>query len=191
MGTPNEQNEWKQIWDAREAALKSVLGETDGRVLHAMIPFHLGGQADVICFRKHIPGRVAATCELLGDEGQVRTDLGTFELMIAHRDDNDWGPNVISRLARYTSDASLSPGDTMEIAGVPPKGSTITGFLFLEYARFTYRDRDAGLLLCLGVTEDELQLCKAGGRDKVIAALKAAQVYPYTDLSRPSALRPA
>jgi hypothetical protein len=185
----NEQHDsWQETWNAREAALKSVLGETDGMVLHAMIPFYLGGQADVLSFRKHIPGRVAATCDLLGEEGQIRNDLGTYELMIAHRDDNNWGPNVISRLARYTCDARLEPGHTMDIGGAVPKGATITGFLFCEYARFQYREEEAGLLLCLGITADELDRCKTGRREEVLAALKAAGVYPYTDLSRPSLL---
>jgi len=171
------------------AALKSVLGDPDGLVLHAVIPWQLGGQADVLCFRKHLPGRVAVTCELLGEEGQIESDLGTYELMIAHRDDDDWGPNVIARLARYTCDARLDPGDTMEIGPAAPKGSTIAGFLFCEYARFTFRGQDAGLLLCLGITADELDRCRNGGRDEVLTALKAAGVYPYTDLSRPTVLR--
>lgn len=189
MPTPDEQpDNWKETWNAREAALTSVLGETDPMVLHAMMPFQLGGQADVVCFRKHLPGRVAATCELLGEEGQIQNDLGTYELMIAHRDDDDWGPNVISRLARYTCDARLEPGHTMEIGDAVPKGSTIAGFLFCEYARFTYRGQDAGLLLCLGITADELDQCKAGQRGEVLAALKAANIYPYTDLSRGSVL---
>ena len=188
--TGEQPDDWKQTWDAREAVLVSVLGETDGMVLHAMIPFHLGGQADVICFRKHIPGRVAATCELLGEASQIKNELGAYELMIAHRDDNDWGPNIIARLARYTCDARLEPGHTMDIATAVPKGSTIAGFLFCAYARFTYRGQDAGLLLCLGITADELEQCKAGRRDEVLSALKAAGVYPYTDLSRRSVLQP-
>jgi hypothetical protein len=187
--TDERDDDWKQTWDAREAALKSVLGEADGMVLHAMIPFYLGGQADVICFRKHVPGRVAATCELLGEEGQIKNDLGTYELMIAHRDDNDWGPNIISRLARYTCDAQLDPGHTMEIRPEVPEGSTIAGFLFCDYARFSYGGQDAGLLLCLGITADELEHCIAGRRDEVLAALKAAGVFPYTDLFRESTMR--
>ena len=190
MAASEEQpNEWKQTWDARLAALTSVLGPTDGAVLHAMIPFHLGGQADVVCFRKHIPGRAAATCELLGEESQIRNDLGTYELMIAHRDDADWGPNVIARLGRYTCEARLEPGDTMQIGPAAPKGSAIAGFLFLEYARFVYREQRAGLLLCLGITADELDQCKAGRRAHVVEALNAASIYPYTDLQRRSVLR--
>lgn len=180
--------DWKQDWDAREAALTSVLGESDGAVLHALVPFHLGGTADVLSFRKHRAGRVAARCELLGDEGQLETGLGTYELMVAHRDETEWGPNLIAHLARYTCEARLEPGDTMEIGPAVPEGSTIAALLFCEYARFDYRGRNAGLLLCLGITADELGRCRAGGFDEVLAALKAKGVYPYTDLSRASVL---
>lgn len=180
---------WKETWDAREGALKSVLGETDGNVLHAMRPFVLGGQADVLIFPKHLPGgRVAATCELLGEESQIRNSLGTYELMIAHRDQSDWGANIISRLARYTCDALLEPGHTMDIGSAAPKGSTITAFLYCDYARFTYRDQKAGLLLCLGITADELKHCMRGETATVLAALKAAGIYPYTDLFRRSVM---
>ena len=181
--------DWQKTWDAREVALKSVLGETDSKVFHAVVPFHLGGNADVLCFREHIPGRVLATCELLGEECQIQNELGTYELAIAQLDENDWAPNVISRLARYTCDALLEPGHTMDISSAVPKASTVAAFLFCEYARFDFHGRDAGLLLCLGITSDELRLYHAGDRKKVVAALKSARVYPYTDLYRDSVLR--
>ncbi len=187
----NPDNEWKSLWDARQSALTSVLGETDGMVLHALIPFHLGGQADVICFHNHVPGRVAATCELLGEESQKKNQLGTYELMIAHRDDNTWGPNLISRLARYTCDAVLEPGHTMDIGPAVPEGSTISGFLFVDYSRFKFRGENAGLLLCIGVTADEMAACRQRKQQEIFDTLKAAGVYPYTDLFRPSVLKPA
>jgi len=179
---------WQQIWDERKAALESVLGKSDDMVLTAFLPFHLGGQADVLLFHKHIAGRVAATCVLLGEPSQKKNELGVFELMVAHRDENDWGPQVISKLARYTCDACLKPGDTMEIGPAVPTGSTIAGFLFLDYSRFKFQGIDAGLLLCIGITADELAVCKQGKPQEVLDALKTAQVYPYTDLFRASAL---
>ena len=187
--TDDQHDEWKKMWDAREAALKGVLGETDGRVLHAVVPFHLGGQADVLCFPRHIPGRAWATCELLGQPGQKRNQLGTFELMIAHRDDSNWGPNVISKLARYTCDARLEPGHTMEIGSAVPKGSTITGFFFVDYSRFRFGGQNAGLLLCIGVTADELAACRQRKHLEVFDALQATGVYPYTELFRASTLK--
>ena len=182
--------EWKHLWDARQAALESVLGPAENSVLHAVIPFHLGGQADVLSFRKHVPGRIVATCELLGEESQKPNVMGTYELAVAHRDDNEWGANIVSKLARYTCDAVVQPGQTMGLGTAVPAKSTIAGFFFDDYLRFKFEGVDAGLLLCIGLTADELAACQQGKRQEVYDALKAAAVFPYTDLFRPSVLKP-
>lgn len=109
--------------------------------------------------------------------------------MICHRDDEDWGPNLISRLAYYTLEEKLEPGETMDIGPAAPDGSTIAALLFLEYARFKVRGKKAGLLLCIGITADELKMCRKGRRADVEQALKKARVYPYTDLYRQSVLK--
>jgi len=46
------------------------------------------------------------------------------------------------------------------------------------------RGRKAGLLLCIGITADELAACRKGRNVEVEQALKEAGVYPYTDLHR-------
>ena len=184
-------DDWKQMWDARKASLESVLGPADDTVLHAVVPFHLGGQADVLAFRKHIAGRVSATCELLGEPSQKKNLQGTYELVIADRDGKDWGPNVISKLARYTCDAVLQPGQTMDIGTAVPAKSKITGFFFDDYKRMKFDGKDAGLLLCIGLTADELAACKQGKRQKVYDALVAQKVFPYTELFRQSVLKPS
>ena len=181
---------WQQTWDARKAAIESVLGPSEDTVLHALVPFYLGGQADVLTFRKHIAGRVAATCELLGEPSQKRNLLGTYELVIAYRDESDWGPNVISKLARYTCDAQLEPGQTMDIGPAVPPRSTISGFFFDDYKRMNFEREEAGLLLCIALTADELAACKQGKRQMVYEALVAQGVFPYTDLFRASVLNP-
>jgi hypothetical protein len=180
---------WKQTWDARQAALESVLGPADDLVLHAPVPFHLGGQADVLTFRRHIDGRLAATCELLGEGSQKRNLQGTFELAIAHREDHKWGANIISKLARYTCDAVLQPGQTMDIGSAVPAKSTIAGFFFDDFKRMKYQGDDAGVLLCIGLTADEMAACRKGKRQMVYDALIAQKVFPYTDLFRPSVLK--
>jgi hypothetical protein len=72
--------------------------------------------------------------ELIGHDEQVQNDLGNYELMICHRDDEPWGANVISRLAYYTLEAKLNPGETMDIGSALPDDSTLAAFLFLNYA---------------------------------------------------------
>lgn len=185
-------DDWQVRWDTRVAAIEGVLGKSDDVVGHAMIPFHLGadlgGAADVIYFRKHVPGVVAVTSELIGCDEQVPNQLGNYELMICQRDDVEWGAGIISQLAHYTLRAELNPGETMDIGPATPEGSTIATLLFFDYARFEVRGRQAGLLLCVGITEDELKACRKGRRAEVEAALKSAGVYPFTDLFRKSVL---
>ncbi len=144
----------------------------------------------MLTFRTHVPGRIVATCELLGEETQKRNLMGTYELAVAHRDDSDWGAKVISKLARYTCDAVVEPGQTMGIGSAVPPKSTIAGFFFDDYQRFKFEGVDAGILLCIGLTADELSACQQGQRQRVYDALKSAGVFPYTDLFRASVLKP-
>ena len=188
----HQDDEWTLWWDARLAAMESVLGKSADTVGHGVIPFELGadlgGAADIVYFRHHLDGVVAATSELIGCDDQIPNDQGNYELMICSREEDDWGPNIICQLAHYTLESALNPGETMDIGPATPDGSTIAAFLFCDYGRFKVRDREAGLLLCLGITAGELSQCRAGNRPRVETALKDAGVFPYTDLFRESVL---
>ena len=191
--TENQDDEWTLWWDARVAAMENVLGKSADTVGHGVIPFQfgpeMGGAADIVYFHNHIDGVVAATSELIGSDDQPPNKQGNYELMVCSRDaDDEWGPNIISQLAHYTLEAVLNPGETMDIGPATPEGSTIAALLFCDYGRFTVRDRKAGLLLCLGITADELSECRKGNRPLVEAALKESGVYPFTDLFRKSVL---
>jgi hypothetical protein len=192
MTVDDTNDEWSAWWDGRIAAMEQLLGPMHDLVGHATIPFDvgpdLGGAADIIYFRTAVPGVVSVTAELIGRDDQMLNSLGTYELAICHRNADPWGANLISRLAYYTLRAQLNPGDTMDIGSVCPEGSSIEALLFQEFGRFTVRGRDAGLLLCIGITGDELALCRQGQRkrEQVESALKAQGVFPFTDLNRDS-----
>lgn len=194
MSNSGEQDdEWALWWDARVAAMESVLGKSDDVVGHATIPFEMGsdvgGAADIVYFRNHVDGVGFATSELIGRDDQVPNQLGNYELLIFHRDATEWGADIISRLAFYTCQAELNPGETMDIGSATPEGSTIAALLFCDYGRFTVRERDAGILLCIGITADELSECRSGNLPRVESALKKAGVFPFTDLFRESTLK--
>lgn len=192
MTNSEDHDSWGEWWDARVAAMEPVLGKVHDMVGHAPVPFQfgpdVGGAADVIYFKHHIDGVVSVTSELIGCDEQVPNDLGNYELMICHRDDEAWGASLISRLAHYTLEARLDPGETMDIGPAAPEGSTIAAFLFFNYAQFEVKGEEAGLLLCVGITAEELELCHAGERERVERRLKAAKIYPFTDLYRESVL---
>jgi hypothetical protein len=177
------------LWDARLPALESVLGKVDEMVWHAHVPFDEGGTADVVRFRHHVAGICYVTSELIGRDDQVPSTLGNYELMLCTRQESNWAADLLSRLARYTTEVDLNPGDTMDLGDATPKKSTIAAFLYLEYAKFQIQGRESGLLLCLGITADELEACQAGKRELVENELKKAGIYPFTDLYRKSVLQ--
>jgi hypothetical protein len=179
-------------WDDRMAAMESLLGKSDGMVSHAVVPFQFGydagGRADVVHFREYNRGIVYATSELIGDNRQVQNSLGNYELAISHRTEEKWGSQIISSLAYYTLDARVEPGQTMDLGPSAPAGSMICAFLFSDFGRFFVRGRRAGLLLCIGITADELSACREGDLKVVEARLRSKSVYPFTDFQRKSVL---
>ena len=65
----------------------------------------------------------------------------------------------------------------------------MAGLLFVAYRRFEYARSKAGILLCLSITRQEIETCRAGQTKQVFAALKASGAYPYSDLFRASVPR--
>lgn len=176
-------DDWEEVWDARAEALAEVLGPGHDQVFHARNPFALGGQADVMAFYRHLHGVVYVTAELTGKPHACYAD---YELMICHRAPQDWGPNLISRLAPYTQEAYIGPGESMDLDSATPTGSRIKGFLFDTYATFMLFGQENELRLCIGITKPELEFKMQHGPEKLLALLKRNGVYPFTDLERDS-----
>ena len=192
MEVDDADDDWEVWWDARVSALTQLFGPIEELVGHAVVPLDfgpdVGGAADVIYFKHHVPGVLTVTCELIGRDDQVKATLGNYELAICSRTHEPWAANVISRLANYTLQTPLNPGETMDIASAVPDGANIVAFLFQEYGRFKVKGRTAGVLLCIGITGDELDLCRKGQGEMVERALRDHAVYPFTDLYRGSVL---
>ena len=177
-------------FQAHFTALEPLLGKADGRVWSAPVPLHLSGDSSVLVFRSYVDGVVYVICDLIGLSDQQPNSLGQYELMICTRQEEEWAPELISRLARATMEDVLEVGETMDIGPALPEGSTIVALLFttpdLPQERFTVRGVTAGILLCVGITEDELRLCRGGQTERVLADLRRAGVFPFTDLQRRS-----
>lgn len=186
----DDSDEWMLWWDARLAAMESLLGKSHDTVGHGTIPFQLGaelgGTADIVYFHHHVKGVVSVTAELIGNEDQLPNSMGNYELAICSRDDHEWGDYVIGQLAHYTLEAVIEPGQTMDIGPATPEDSTISAFLFCDYGQFKVRDQDAGIVLCLGITADELHMCRNGARPRLESLLQSKGVFPFTDLYRKS-----
>ena len=182
MGATGE-DDWEEVWDARAHALAQVLGQSHDNVFHAPHPFALGGNADVMAFHHHLHGAVYVTAELTGKPDACYAD---YELMICHRTQNDWGPDIISRLAPYTQQAYIGAGESMDIDSTTPPESRIKAFVFDTYGTFTLFGHENELRLCLGITKPELDFKIEHGAEKLLALLRRHGVYPFTDLERDS-----
>lgn len=182
--------ERQTYWDARISALTSILGKPSDAVLHSAIPFQLGGAADVLIFPEFIPGITYVTAEMSGeDAGQRPSSIGNFELMICSRQEFKKAAELISNLARYTCDEVLEAGETLDI-GTFFGDSNIHALLFThpreQKTQFELLGNHYGLLLCIGITKEELAFKRAHGSQALLVALRVHGVFPYTILNRPS-----
>jgi hypothetical protein len=170
----------EEVWNARLAALQEVFGPAADKVHHATTPFELGGDADVLVFSNHFDGVVYVTADL--------SPADDYELVICHRNETDWGPNVISRLGAYCRDVPIRSGETMDIDSATPAGSEIRALVFAPYGKFKYLGQEVALRLCLGITKLELSFTRQQGAKQLVERLKQNGVYPFTDLNRQSLL---
>ena len=188
-GLQAQDDSWQKVWDARVAALTPILGKPTDMVFHSVTPFQLGGFADVLPFPNFTPGITYVTAEMTGEDmGQLPTTLGNYELMICARQDLPKAADDISRLARYTCEAELEPGETMDL-GAFFGDSTIRALLFTHPSQqptyFEFLGERYGLLLCVGITAEELAFKRAHRSESLLALLKQHGVFPYTVPDRP------
>lgn len=183
----NEQKHHEQMWAAREKAVAALLGPPGERVLHAAVPFEIGGGADVQTYHPASGGTFYVTNDLVGSVARPN-DRGPYEMAIATRSDAEWAPTLLSQLAIYTRTDVLNPGDTMDLGDVLPQPTQLVAFVLFEYARLRVRSEEAGLLLCLGLTASELEFARRNGSENLLPLLKEKNVFPYTDPARSSVL---
>lgn len=179
---------WEELWDTRIAAMNARFGPVDDLVLHATIPFEvgldLGGGPDLVTFSSFTDGRLYVTAELIGNSDQIPNAEGAYELALVHKGDEDWGVDIISRLAYYTLEQSIDDGHTMDIGSATPEGSTIQALLFRRIARFEVLGKSANVLCCIGITESELAFAQCEGSAALVERL--GNDFLLTDLGRRS-----
>lgn len=188
-----EDENWTRLWNARVAALSQIFGKPADSVYHPDVPFQFrehGGAADVVAFPNHIPGTVFVTAEMTGrDVGQIPASLGNYELAICTKKFLPGAAEIISRLAAYTCEAVLNPGETMSLGNIL-KNSAITALLFTTFGdamkTFSFNDKRYGILLCIGITSNELKFVMENGSEKLLNLLKKNKIFPYTLFDRSS-----
>lgn len=192
-------------WYRRKTAMMvERLGEEYGMVMHAIIPFFMGGGLDLYYFPNGIDGTAIATKELSEAPGNGSSNdlFENYELVMFTRhqismdDAKDEGTpfgrahssinSILNCMARYSADATLNPGQTCEF---PADFESIAGkcLIFDAYDEpaFDREERaEFGLLTLIEIHRTEMNFAMEFGGALLIEKLKDAGYYPYSDLDR-------
>jgi len=191
--------EW---YDRKSSLMEAILGPEHNTVMHALIPYAVGGGLDLYYYPHAIPGTAVATKELseLPDQGSANRVFSCYEIAMftrhslnldeandettafgrAHSNMN----RILSFIARYSAEATLNPNETCEF---PLDMEHVGGkcLIFDAYGRSeSEADRGFGILAVIEIHRSEMAFARSCGGAELIQRLKAAGHYPYSDLDR-------
>ncbi|TGJ99033.1 hypothetical protein EHQ53_12250 [Leptospira langatensis] len=169
-------------------------------VIHAIIPFDVGGAVDMYPFPNALEGTALVTFELIGPDGTgpLPNDFGTYELLAFTRhkiDEDETSPfnlterrlcGIFTRIGNYCTGAVLKPNDTIEIPGGEnePNKCLVLHEWDAQNTRFSIDGKPHGLLLLLEVFRSEMDFARANGTPELVNLLKKEGHYPFSDLDR-------
>lgn len=189
-------------FDQKSELMASLLGPEHGMVMHATIPYGVGGFLDLYYYPNGIPGTAIATKELseLPGQGSSNVAFACYELAMftrhpinlneARDESTPFGKahatinRVLNYIARYSATAPLNPKETCSF---PAEMKHVGGkcLIFDAYGSEDKRQFQAfGILAIIEVFPSEMNFARSEGCDQLIALLKSAGYYPYSDLDR-------
>lgn len=182
--------------------MASSLGSEHDEVMHAMIPFSLGGGLDLYYFPESPDGTAIATKELspAPNEGPSNRIYGSYELVMFTRraldldaagdESTPFGRvhrsihHILNCIGPYCLEgATLDPCETGEVPA--EEGLPNHCVIFDGYA--SHSDdvvRRFGLLVAIEIFRTEMEYARKRGARKLIDKLKKSGSYPCSDLDR-------
>jgi len=204
--SPEEEERLENEWhDAKSALMEIILGKEHNMVMHALIPYEIGGALDLYYFPNGIPGTGIATKELSfacrtssSNDKFDKYELVMFTshiLNLEHANDNQtpFGGahnrinSILNTLAPYSAAAKVNPYDTIEF---PKEMEEIGGICLIADAYGSRHDgrEDFGLMTIIEIYREEMDFARQNGGAALIDLLKAKGHYPYSDMPRDSVL---
>jgi hypothetical protein len=189
-------------YDRKSALMEEMLGKEHDIVMHAIIPYAIGGGLDLYYYPNGITGTAVATKELseLPGEGSSNDVYKCYELVMftRHPIDLDAATDegtpfgrahtvinlVLTRIAQYSAQATLNPDETCEF---PTDMATVGGRCLIFDGYSSYPDdqpAEFGLLGVIEVFRSEMAYAREHSGAKLLERLKAKGHYPYSDLDR-------
>lgn len=189
-------------YDCKSRLMAKSLGKEHDMVMHAIIPYAVGGGLDLYYYPNGLPGVAIATKELseLPNEGSSNRLYKSYELVmftkhalnldLAKDDSTEFGRAhkninaILNLFAPYSAKATLNPNETCEFPKDMPR---VGGKCFIMDGYACHSDDLAdnfGLLLIIEVFRSEMTYARNHGGAELIKLLKKKGHYPYSDLER-------
>lgn len=192
----------RRWYEHKSRLMEVTLGQEHDVVMHAIIPYAIGGGLDLYYYPNGLPGTAVATKELseVPNEGSSNRVYRSYELVMftKHRLDLDAAKDestefgrahmsinaILNRIAPYSARATLNPNETCEFpADMPRVGGKC--LIFDGYACHSDDVADNfGLLALVEVFRSEMEYARQHGGARLIMRLKDKGHYPYSDLDR-------
>jgi len=197
-----EEAEAQAWYDQKSKVLESILGPEHDMVMHAIMPYGIGGALDLYYYPHGIEGTAVATKELteVPEESPSNAIYQRYELVMftrhpldldkARDESSPFGAAhcninlLLNHIARYAQMATLNPNETCEF---PQEMDDVGGkcLVFDTYApKGAVLDGDLGLVLVIEIFRDEMDWARENGGAKLIGRLRDAGHYPYSDMDR-------
>lgn len=192
----------RQWYEHKSRLMEATLGKEHDTVMHAIIPYAIGGALDLYYYPNGLPGTAIATKELseLPNEGSSNDVYRAYELVMftKHRLDLDAATDentefgrahssinaILNCIAPYSAQATLNPNETCEF---PVDMKDVGGKCLIFDGYACHSDdvaKNFGLLAIIEVFRSEMEYARKKGGAKLINRLKEEGVYPYSDLDR-------
>ena len=201
-GDDAAEEEAQRWYEHKSRLLEASLGREHDMVMHALIPYAVGGALDLYYYPNGIPGTAIATKELseLPNEGSSNSVYRSYELVMftrhaldleaAYDEETEFGrvhaniTAILNPIARYSAEAELNPHETCEF----PEDMERVGGKCLVFDGYAQHSDDVaenfGLLAVIEVFRSEMEFARENGAEELIERLKERGFYPYSDLDR-------
>jgi hypothetical protein len=190
-------------YDRKSGLMEDILGEEHNMVMHAIIPYAIGGGLDLYYYPNGVPGTGIATKELSEQPGEgssnqvfkcyelVMFTKHAIDLEAAKDEKTPFGKvhasinSILNVVAPYSAQATLNPNDTCEFpADMPTLGGRC--LIFDAYSSCSEDDEpvEFGLLAIIEIFRSEMEYARKNGGAKLLERLEAKGHYPYSDMDR-------
>jgi hypothetical protein len=162
-------------------------GKVDPKTLVAIVGFPARGPPNLSRAGRRRRGFTTyVTCELACYSEQVPSDDGggPYEVMLS-ANDQGWALGV-SAVGSLSFEAALGPGHTVDLGPHAEPEDRLKGVVLERFSTTPFGRKKFGILRAIGITRLEMEWARRHSGPELVEKLKAARVYPDSDVRRRS-----